>query len=249
MNKNGTSTKTNNGGRNGAGISAAQFAYERLHREVIECHLPPGERLTETSVAQRLGLGKTPAREALHRLILERLVVVSPRDGYYVAPITIRDLDEVFQLRKIIESAAAKMAAGNPKLSHARLKKLGFMKCRASDRDSLRAFVRANTAFHIEIAHLSGNRQMEQIIAQLLAASDRFVNLGMMHRPGQAEGTLVQHRELVAAIIRGDGGLASQIAEEHIEATYRMIIDGLLSDTRLRDTPISAHSQPEASTA
>lgn len=224
----------------GNGGTAARLAYERLHREVIECDLPPGERLTEASVSQRLGLGKTPVREALHRLVQEGLVVVSPRSGYFVSPITIRELDEIFQLRKIIESAAAKMAAGNLELSHVRVKKLGFMKCRATNRDSLREFVRANTAFHLEIAHLSGNRQMSQIIAQLLAASDRFVNLGMVQRPSQAEGTLDQHRQLTEAIIKGDGELASRIAIEHIEITYRMIIDGLVSDMRFRETPIFA---------
>jgi DNA-binding GntR family transcriptional regulator len=216
---------------------------------VIECHLPPGERLTEAAVALRLALGKTPAREALHRLILEGLVVVSPRDGYYVAPITIRDVDEVFQLRKIMESAAAKMAAGNTTLPRVRLKKLGAMKCRATDRDSLREFVRANTAFHLEIANLSGNRQMAQIIAQLLSASERHVNFGMMQRPQQSEGTLVQHRKLAAAIIKGDGDLAARIAEDHIETTHRMIIDGLVSNTRLRETPISAAPLRDSSTA
>jgi DNA-binding GntR family transcriptional regulator len=235
----GPSAKADSGYKNGKGSSDARLAYERLLREVIDCDLPPGERLTEASVAQRLGLGKTPAREALHRLILEGLVVVSPRDGYYVAPITIRDVDEVFQLRKIIEAAAAKMAAGNTKLSHARLKKLGAMRCRATDRDSLRGFVRANTAFHLEIANLSGNRQMAHVIAQLLAASERLVNFGMMRRPQQSEGTLVQHRKLTAAIVKGDGDLAARIAEDHIETTHRMIIDGLVSN-RLRETPISA---------
>jgi len=242
------STKRNSGDRDGNGSSDARLAYERLLREVIECHLPPGERLTEASVAQRLALGKTPAREALHRLILEGLVVVSPRDGYYVAPITIRDVDEIFQLRKIVESAAAQMAAGNTTVSHTRLKKLGTMRCRASDPDSLRAFVRANTAFHIEIANLSGNRQMSKIIAQLLAASDRFVNLGMMQRPQQAEGTLVQHRNLTAAIIGGDGQAAARIAEEHIEMSHRMVIDGLLSNTTFRETPISAPSRDSSAT-
>ncbi len=245
----GAFTKARSREYEGSGNSNAGLAYERLHREVIECHLAPGERLTEASVAQRLALGKTPAREALHRLILEGLVVVSPRDGYYVAPITIRDVDEIFQLRKIVESAAASMAASNTTLSHVRLKKLGLMKCRASDPASLRAFVRANTEFHIEIANLSGNRQLSKIIAQLLAASDRFVNLGMMQRPQQAEGTLVQHRNLTAAIVRGDGELAARIAEEHIAMSHRMVIDGLLSNSSFREAPISAALPRDFSTA
>jgi DNA-binding GntR family transcriptional regulator len=248
MNDLGPSAKKNGTGTDGNRSSNARLAYERLLREVIECHLPPGERLTEASVAQRLALGKTPAREALHRLILEGLVIVSPRDGYYVAPITIRDVDEIFQLRKIVESAAAKMAAGNNTVSHTRLKKLGTMRCRASDPESLRAFVRANTAFHIEIATLSGNRQLSKFIAQLLSASDRFVNLGMTQRPQQAEGTLVQHRKLTAAIIGGDGDAAARIAEEHIEMSHRMVIDGLLSNTSFRETPISAVARDSSAT-
>jgi DNA-binding GntR family transcriptional regulator len=95
------------------GRSLAEKAYHRLRLAIVECQLAPGERLTEAAIAQRLRVGKTPAREALRRLVLEGLAGVTPRHGYTVAPITLRDVQELFDLRLLLEPAAAALAAGH----------------------------------------------------------------------------------------------------------------------------------------
>jgi DNA-binding GntR family transcriptional regulator len=225
-------TKTNNN-------SAARRAYELLHHEIIECRLAPGEHLTEASMARRLGLGKTPVREALRQLVFQGLVLVASRHGYYVARITIRDVDELFEMRRILESAAARLAVKNQHHAGlARLEKLSATTWRVSERDSLKRFLRANTAFHLEIAGLAGNRRLVENIRQLLSESDRLINFGMTQRQRQAEQTVAQHPKLAQAIRAGNAELASRIAEEHIEDTRRMIIQALLSDARFREMPI-----------
>jgi DNA-binding GntR family transcriptional regulator len=217
----------------------AEEAYERLRLAVVECRLAPEQRLTEASIAQQLHVGKTPAREALRRLVLEGLARVTPRHGYTVAPITLRDVQELFDLRLIVEPAAAALASGNLETAFmARLKRLSQVGYGEGGRDSVRKFVHANTEFHTQIAHLSGNHRIAQLVAQLLSESERLINFGVLLHP-QSERTVDEHRRLFEALASGDADSASQIAEEHIRATRQMVVESLISDSRLREVSIT----------
>ena len=92
--------------------SLASEAYVILKGRILRCEIAPGERLTEARLVRELGLGKTPIREALVRLIHDRLVRNMPRHGYEVTPITLADVEDLFRLRLILEPAAMGLAAG-----------------------------------------------------------------------------------------------------------------------------------------
>jgi len=221
------------------GRSIAERAYQRLRLAIVECRLAPEQRLTEASVAQQLQVGKTPAREALRRLVLEGLARVTPRHGYTVAPITLRDVQELFDLRLLVEPAAAALASGNLEAAlMSRLKRLSRVGYGKGGRDSVRKFVRANTEFHMQIAHLSGNHRIAQLAAQLLLESERLINFGVLLHP-QSERTVDEHRRLFEALASGDANSARRIAEEHIRATRQMVVESLISDTRLREVSIT----------
>jgi DNA-binding GntR family transcriptional regulator len=221
------------------GRSIAERAYQRLRLAIVECRLAPEQRLTEASVAQQLQVGKTPAREALRRLVLEGLARVTPRHGYTVAPITLRDVQELFDLRLLVEPAAAALASGNLEAAlMSRLKRLSQVGYGEGGRDSVRKFVRANTEFHMQIAHLSGNHRIAQLAAQLQLESERLINFGVLLHP-QSERTVDEHRRLFEALASGDAYSARQIAEEHIRATRQMVVESLISDTRLREVSIT----------
>lgn len=221
--------------------SLAEDAYDQLRREIVECDLAPGLRLTEAVIAKRLGLGKTPAREALRRLTLEGLVQVAPRHGYFVAPITLRDVQELFGLRLIVEPASLELAIH--RLTRAdlealeRLSRVGYT---PGDRGSIRAFQRANTMFHLSFARASGNRRLESLLERLLTESERLINHGVQLSP-QSEDTLREHRQLLEAARAKDAETARQIAVAHLQATERMVVGSLISTSSLRDTPIDPH--------
>jgi DNA-binding GntR family transcriptional regulator len=221
------------------GHSLAEKAYHRLRLAIVECQLAPGERLTEAAIAQRLRVGKTPAREALRRLVLEGLARVTPRHGYTVAPITLRDVQELFDLRLLLEPAAAALAAGHREpAALSRIRKLSRLGYNEGGRDSIRKFVRANTELHAQIACLSGNHRFAELITQLLAESERLINFGVLLRP-QSERTVDEHQRLIDALENGDAGSARLVAEEHIRATRQMVVESLISDTRLREVSIT----------
>ena len=93
--------------------SQGEIAYTELRRRIIRCELEPGERITEAQLASVTGIGKTPVREALTRLVQDGLVRSIPGHGYEVTPITLGDVQDLYNFRLIIEPAAAQLAAGH----------------------------------------------------------------------------------------------------------------------------------------
>ncbi|HLI06788.1 MAG TPA: GntR family transcriptional regulator [Ktedonobacteraceae bacterium] len=91
--------------------SLTDAAYETIKRLIRTCALAPGSRITEKQLAEDLGYGKTPVREALARLVNENFVRVIPRSGYEVTPLTLRDFQDIFELSRIVWPAMMALAA------------------------------------------------------------------------------------------------------------------------------------------
>jgi len=87
-------------------------AYERIRHDIISCVLAPGAEISETQLCAQYRIGKAPVRMALNRLAHDGLVRAIARRGYRVTPVTLKDIHDVFELRLMLEPAAARMAAG-----------------------------------------------------------------------------------------------------------------------------------------
>ena len=92
-------------------LSLSQKAYELIRRRIVDLELLPGAILDEGRLQSELGVGRTPIREALLRLSMERLVTIVPRRGIFVAEIGITDLQQIFEVRILLEAQAARLAA------------------------------------------------------------------------------------------------------------------------------------------
>lgn len=219
--------------------SLAMEAYQDLRRQIIYCALPPAARVTEADLGKQLGLGKTPIREALGRLAQEGLVRVIPRQGYAITPITLRDVRDLFDLRLIVEPAAVQRAAGNIDVTNLRrldaLCKAGYV---LGDHGSVTAFLRANTEFHVSIAHASGNARLSQLLAQLLDESERLFHLGLMLR-NRSDEMAHEHHDLVEALAAGDAETARCIAIDQITTSQRMVVDALLTSAALMEASVT----------
>src|SRR5882757_7422730 len=90
----------------------ADPAYERIKHDIITCAIAPGTEISEPQLCTHYRLGKAPVRMALIRLAHDGLLRAIPRRGYMVTPITLKDIQDVFELRLMLEPAAARMAAG-----------------------------------------------------------------------------------------------------------------------------------------
>jgi DNA-binding GntR family transcriptional regulator len=214
-------------------------AYRAIKQDILVCALAPGADVTERELGARYGLGKAPLREALIRLTHEGLLQAIPRSGYRITPVTIQDVQDIFALRLLLEPAAARQAAG--RIDAALLRELNEL-CRAGykpgDRASESRFLRANRQFHVAIADASGNRRLARLLGQLLEETERLFHLGLAVRD-RTEEMKHEHEDLLAALVRGDGGAAEQAAIAQIDAARTMVMDGILSAPWLKQTPIA----------
>jgi DNA-binding GntR family transcriptional regulator len=146
--------------------SRAAPAKERIYRElkeaILSMELKPGQAIAEAVVGERYGISRTPAREALSRLVDEGLVEVIPRKGYFVAEVTLQDVLESYHLRILLEPEAAALAANQ---ETGRL--VASLK-ENMERHTENATSARNREFHMLVAHASGNQRLARMIEQLM---------------------------------------------------------------------------------
>ncbi len=219
--------------------SLAESAYRTVKRQIIRCELEPGGLITEAQLDARCGVGRAAVRAALKRLYQEGLVQSLPRKGYQVAPVTMKGVRDLFGVRVLLEPAAARMAAG--RVDGRQLKRLDQL-CRAGyrpdDKESVASFLRANTEFHVTVAMASGNDRLAGIIAGLLDEAERMFHLGLMMRDRNEE-MYMEHRDLVDALVSGDGESAARVAADQIRSAQRMVIEALLASPSLQSVNLS----------
>lgn len=218
-------------------VSLAEQAYLRLHQEIMTCSLSPGQVVSERELARRYEMSKTPIREALYRVCHNGLMQRLPGRGYLVSPITIKDIQDIFDLRLILELAAAERAAQNPSPAQiAILKGLSVVSYSLDDPESHIQFLRTNRAFHLTIAGAVANRRLSECLEGLLIEMDRFFHLGLRLRDSSEE-MACEHQEVVAALERGDvEGVRDAIARQIVASRDRImeaIMQGELQPVQL----------------
>jgi len=187
-------------------------------------------------------LGKAPVRMALNRLAHDGLVRAMPRRGYMVAPVTVKNIHDIFELRLMLEPAAAHMAAG--KVDARRLQALDEI-CRAGyqpgDLKSTSRFLDANKAFHVAIAQATGNARLADTVEQLLDEMTRLLHLGLGLR-NRSQEMQQEQRSLVKALSRGDGDTAERICREQIEAARNMVLSAILTSSSVMNLAIGVEN-------
>jgi DNA-binding GntR family transcriptional regulator len=219
--------------------SLAETAYDLIKRAIIRCDLEPGQQVTEEQLAERFGLGRAAVRPALKRLYQEQLVQTISRQRYVVPPITLKEANDLVDLRLLLEPVAARRAAG--RVDPERLKRLDEL-CRAQyrlgDRESAEAFLRANTEFHVTIARASGNDIMAEVIANLLDREERINHLAHVLHDRNADA-YHEHHELVEALVAGDGERAERVMADQIRAARSFVIEALTSSPSIQSVNVT----------
>ncbi|MEP7019158.1 MAG: GntR family transcriptional regulator [Pseudonocardiales bacterium] len=221
-------------------LSSAAAAYRRLHHAIVRVELPPGAPISEAQLVERYGYSKAAVRAALARLRADGLVLAQPRRGHVVAPLTMRDVREIYDLRLLLEPPSAAAAAGQ--LSRDELARLRALCQPVPDLDddaSAERFLQANRAIHVSIAEAGGNGRSAAIVAQLLDDSERARLIAL--RSGAAEHGLrahAEHLDLLDALESGDGRAAKRLMTAAIRA-FRDELVGALQTATL-DVPLPA---------
>lgn len=206
-------------------ISLRENIYKSIKADILQCRLMPNSDLREQSLAERFSVSKSPVRDALLRLEQDRLVVVIPRQGYRVAPIMLEDAREMFQLRKVLESACVDAAAaGAPSHRLAELEKYRVF----DGPNEPDAFIEYNRAFHFALCQASGNVRMARLACDVIEQMERMIRFSVNSVPVQDIPALVkEHGAIIDAIIARDRRQAARLVREHIMAAEKRVVTGL----------------------
>jgi DNA-binding GntR family transcriptional regulator len=223
-----------------APVVSGALAHERLRRAIVRLELAPGTAVSEQQLGTRFELSKAAVRAALARLRAEGLVLAEPRRGHIVAPLTLRDVGEVYALRLLLEPPAAGLAAGRVEpAALARLRAGVAAPVDVDDAASIDRFLDANRAVHVIVARAAGNGRLAAVVERLLDDSERAIGVAL--RAGAAaRGLRVrdEHEELIAALAAGDAAAAERIMRAAIERFRDELLATLAGSPAVQDAAI-----------
>jgi DNA-binding GntR family transcriptional regulator len=201
-------------------------AYHNLKAGIVEGRYRPGASLSEVSLATEHGMSRTPIREGLARLWQEGYLDRVLGHGYFVARVTVQQIHDTFDVRRLLEGASAGRAAelATPE-EIAELRRLAQVPIGAPQ--DYRQSETANVQFHLAIARCARNSLAVELIERCLAQVDRFMSLGVNFGKFTETATEV-HLQIVDAIESRDAAAARQRMEEHLDNGSRIMKDALL---------------------
>ena len=203
-------------GRLPAPQSASAAAGEVIREAIIDGRLPPGQRLKEEELARELGISRTPVREALLMLESEGLVESIPRRGATVRSYAVSDLDDVYQLRALLEGYAARRAAGRISPDDiARLEKSCDRFDRLRAEDDLLDLVKENLLFHSVVHEAAASDRLAALIRKVIEIPLVYKSF-YWYSPEQKLISQHYHRQLTRALRLRDGERAELIMKEHV---------------------------------
>jgi DNA-binding GntR family transcriptional regulator len=198
-------------------VPLRQSVYEALVELVVGGRLGPGEHLVETELARQLGVSRQPVREALHRLEAEGWVDLRPNQGAFVHVPTDQEVDELLDVRELLEVQTARLAARSARTAAVAQLRVIWQKGEAAvaSGDAER-IVTANNEFHAELARLAGNA----VLADLAGIVSRRVRWYYRQvAPVRGQESWAEHLELIDAVEAGDQDGAAEVARRHTERT------------------------------
>ena len=192
------------------------LVYHAVKSKILDSHLRPAQRISEISVANDLGVSRTPAREALRRLEQEGWLILVPRQGYNVRAYSVREVDEVYDLRIAIERHTARTAAErSPHASLSRLRHKWEVLERRSDTMIPLEWLEADEAFHSLVAEATGNRMLVSAL-QRINERIRIIRRIDFTRSERAILTRTEHLEILDLIQARKPPAAAARMEQHI---------------------------------
>jgi DNA-binding GntR family transcriptional regulator len=208
--------------------SLADRAYHAIREMIVSLELRPGAVIDERGLMERLGIGRTPTREALRRLAQERLVEVYPRRGMFVTSVDIRDLASLAEVRSVLESHVAHLAA-----ERATDEDRGALDTLIDDLGhrmdlDVRELMALDERIHRQVYRAAHNPFLESTLEEYYVLALRIWYLAL-DRTKDLEQAVLGHRELLEAIRDGDADRAEETMRRHVlefEESMRRVLTG-----------------------
>ncbi len=201
-----------------------EIVYEELRNLILTGKIKPGTRMMEIELAEDMGVSRTPIREAIRKLEKEGLVVIEPRKGAYASEVSVKDMEDILEVRANLEGLAAYLAA--ERMTEAEKKALEEVKIKfreAVSEGKMPEMISYDTKFHHMIVEASRNNHLIHMVEQLqeLVLRFRYIYYKDFKR---AEDMIPEHKRIFEEISSGNGANARFEAFNHIDKLKDMIM-------------------------
>lgn len=198
--------------------------YRVLKTEIIKGSLKTGSKLFEGKIAEQMGISRTPVREALRELAAKGFIKITKNHGAIINNYSIEDIQEILQIRRVLEGLAARIVAKIIKEEEIKeaeklVKQMGHLvnKC------DVLTFGEIATKLHGLILNISGNKQLIRIYDNLNDLIYRF-RIKSLSVPGRLKYSLAEHKNIVEALKKGDSDQADKLSQIHVENVLKNIL-------------------------
>ena len=207
------------------GRSAAQRAYDYVKERLLDGRFPGGTLLSENELAQRLGVSRTPVRQAFVQLEAEQLLELYPKRGALVVPISPSEAEDVLEARLLIEAHCARRAAGRSAGTREAL--AAELAGTIAEQERIlaaggRGFAWPDRQFHKLIVGAAGNALLVRQYDALRDRHQRIAAAAIAADPTLIARFIAEHRDLAAALARGDGDAAAELTAAHLHSAHEL---------------------------
>ena len=211
--------------------------YRILRDRILSQELSAGEKLSDLRLSSELGVSRTPIREALHQLAQDGVVVAEPNRGFFVATFTRRDLEEIFELRRVLEIYAVQ---GLSHADHTEELQRAMFELEHVERliknattpqlriDAGDAFLKTDRGFHSWLVSTVGNRRMSSIVGGLWTQLAIFQQVDD-EVPEWMLVAVDQHRQLLTLLLAGDIEGATKLMGTHLQDMQQLVLEDFTS--------------------
>jgi DNA-binding GntR family transcriptional regulator len=202
----------------GSGPAAARV-YAYVKERLLDGTFPGGALLSENELSQQLGLSRTPVRQAFVQLEAEGLLELYPKRGALVVPVAASEIEDVFEARLLVEEHCARRAASaGPALAAQLAEEIAEQERAIATGESTSDFARSDRRFHRAIVSAAGNAILTRLYDALRDRQQRIAAVSLARNPADAQRFVADHREIAAALERGDATAACELVSAHLRS-------------------------------
>ena len=209
-------------------LSTKDFVYHEIKRQIITSELKPSEPINEIKTASELGISRTPLREALQRLEIEELIIRQTNGRLKVAPISIQEAKEIYNVRALLEGLIVKEAA--VKVNEDDIQKLRLytnLLNEAAENDRRDDVVNFGNEIHAFLYQISGNHTAVKILKNMNDKISRYRRLGPKDSITRSKKAASEHKKLTEAIAERDPIKAENLMKEHINNSLTAALESI----------------------
>ncbi|MBD8025306.1 GntR family transcriptional regulator [Ureibacillus sp. Re31] len=207
------------------GMALREIAFEEIKKSILNYELLPGQAIYERDLSEKLGISRTPIREALSLLEREKWIVSKPRVGTFINEITEEQVLEVMEIRIMFDRFSLEKICGN--ITSEQIKRLeGYIEEQEKNKTNHQKFIDLDKEFHSQIVLLTKNERLEKWFEEI-GDQIRWFGLKAITKESRIEETISEHKEIIEALKSQDINQLLKASNTHVGNTKNEIISQL----------------------